>query len=348
MFCGVRWPLLVKFLAIVVASFLAQPSFYVNQSRAADMSSPSTTSGKGELSSLGSVHVPGYTFGLQVSGNFAYLPYGGGVHVVDVATPTQPKMVQTISTERAQSVFLSGPNIFIGGRSLDIFDVSNPLKPTPVSSISAFDRQINCISVLGNRAFVFTPRMVTVVDIGDAKHPQVTGRLDIPASEIAGCAVSGKYAYVAASTDGLQIIDISDGTQPRIAGAIKLPGAAAVGVQTAGSYAFIAGHSGGLIAVDVSDVSRPIETGRMKLSGPVRAVYVSGTRALIALFDHSIKTVDVEDPLSMRVISEFRTEGYADLVQGIQVIDGTAYVAGNLDQTSSVLQVIDLDSTTKR
>ena len=71
-----------------------------------------------------------------------------------------------------------------------------------------------------------------------------------------GLAISGNYAYLAVSADGLAIIDISDPTNPG-APVYENTTGYAYGVAISGSHAYVAVSSSGLAVIDISDPTNP-------------------------------------------------------------------------------------------
>ena len=71
-----------------------------------------------------------------------------------------------------------------------------------------------------------------------------------------GVQVSGKYAYVADSNNGLVIVDVSDPANPKQVGHLDTDGGA-IGVHVLNNYAYIADDNNVLVIVDVSDPTNP-------------------------------------------------------------------------------------------
>jgi hypothetical protein len=80
-------------------------------------------------------HFGGYTFAVAVKGNYAYTVNGGGLRVVDVSDPTEPKEAGFCGTPGdAQEVTVAGDYAYTGEEgdptgSMSIINVSDPLSP---------------------------------------------------------------------------------------------------------------------------------------------------------------------------------------------------------------------------
>ena len=92
---------------------------------------------------------------------------------------------------------------------------------------------------------------------GDYLH--LAGSVDTPGS--ARCvAVQGDYAYVAATTSGLQVVDITTPELPVIVGGVDTPDCAH-GVAVQGNYAYVADRYSGLQVVDITTPELPVIVG---------------------------------------------------------------------------------------
>ena len=81
------------------------------------------------------------------------------------------------------------------------------------------------------------------------------------AYEVYDIHVSGKYAYLAAESDGVVILDISDPTSTSLVGIYDYPGANRVeSIHISGNYAYAGNraYTGKLQIVDISNTSQPL------------------------------------------------------------------------------------------
>ncbi|NJN19852.1 MAG: hypothetical protein HC822_28255, partial [Oscillochloris sp.] len=133
---------------------------------------------------IGRLTTAGRAAGIRVAGSRAYVAAagaGGGLHILDIANPTAPRLLGSAPTYGSATALdlASGLAYVAGGLGggVEIFDVANPAAPSL-------------------RGALITP--------GNAQ----------------GIAVRGPRAYIAAGVCGLQILDVADPADPRLLGAV--------------------------------------------------------------------------------------------------------------------------------
>jgi hypothetical protein len=170
----------------------------------------------------------------------------GSFDVIDVTTPTQPKIVASLynnsltgadanALDHATSVAISGNYAYVTAsydHTLTVIDISHPTSPQIVATLSDstnlyFDVDV---TIQGNYAYVAdqvdSPMVsMAAVDISDPLHPHVVGEL--ASTWLAGAyriRVQGDFAYVAAHDgNNAAIVDISDPTHPVLATGLNDP-----------------------------------------------------------------------------------------------------------------------------
>jgi hypothetical protein len=192
-------------------------------------------------------------YGVAVSGQYAYVAaqgcltaqpcpnpaVGNSFAVVDVGSPTSPKIVATLHNNNL---------------------------PAPWAGSGALNHACS-VAVAGNYAYVtaaYSDRL-TVIDISDPLHPQIVASLhdsNYFAFDV-DVAVRGGYAYVADQSSGLgrlTVVDVHTPSAPRIVGSLTnstwLNGAYRVRLR--GNFAYVsATYAHALAAVDISDPAHP-------------------------------------------------------------------------------------------
>ncbi len=192
------------------------------------------------------------------------------------------------------------------------------------------------VTLIGT-GFDSTTRVSMYLDSGNRRA--LVGAVDTGEPENAlNIAVSGSYAYVADTMNGLQVIDISTPSDPQNIGSVPTPGLAQ-GVAVSGNYAFVADWSSGLQVVDISSPTNPQLIGP-GVSTPDLAlgVTVSGNFAYVADGDSGLQVIDISAPTSPKIIGQGAdTPGWAYRVTTSR---NYAYV---VDYDGS-LQVIDIST----
>src|SRR5207249_871872 len=137
---------------------------------------------------IGTVDTPGMARGVAVANGYAYVADNTAVQVIDVRTPSSPRIVGSLATTASSAVAMVGTRLYvIDGLQLKIIDVVTPGAPVLLSTSDALGAQ--AIDAVGALVFLATPA---------ATHADPTG--------------------------GLSVIDVSDGFRPRLVEHLVVPG----------------------------------------------------------------------------------------------------------------------------
>lgn len=167
-------------------------------------------------------------------------------------------------------------------------------------------------------------------------NPSLTGTHDTSGNAY-DVYVSGKYAYVADGTYGLQIIDISNPSSPTSIGTYDTSGSA-WGIYISGKYAYVADETAGLQIIDISNSTNPTLVGAYATGFSLSfGVYVSGKYAYVADGGSGLRIIDISDQSSPISVGQYNTPQTAN---DIYISGKYAYVADG----SSGLQIIDISN----
>jgi hypothetical protein len=170
----------------------------------------------------------------------------------------------------------------------------------------------------------------------DLFNPSIVGTCDTPGAA-GGVYVSGNYAYVGDSSEGVQVIDISNPASPHIVGTCNTPGLAG-DVYVSGNYAYVTDSYAGVQVIDVSNPVSPSIVGTCGVSGHAVAICASGNHAYVADGSaHRLYVIDVSAPTNPHSVGSCDTMSDA---LGVYVSGNYAYVADNVQG----LQVIDVSN----
>ena len=139
-----------------------------------------------------------------------------------------------------------------------------------------------------------------------------------------GVAVSGNYAYVADTYEGLQVIDVSNPANCVRVGANDNSGTA-YGVAVSGNYAYLANGEAGLQVIDVRNPAHCVRVGGYTTTGYALGVTVSGNYAYVAADD--LLVLDISDPTNCVRVVDHKTRGYA---RAVEVVADRIYVADGI------------------
>jgi hypothetical protein len=285
---------------------------------------------------------------IHVAGKYAYsfvnVPWTHLLSITDVSDPAHPVYAGGSNMfEGILDIYGVGSLVYVAtSAGMRILDVTDPQYPREVyifdTAGSTFAYRSG-MHVAGNYAYIVSPEDyyqsyiggLRIVDVRRPALPTEVAFLKFRGAT-GGVFIAGDYAYVG----GGKIIDVSNPAHPVEVASSMLFGAK--GIKVVGSYAYVQGF--GLSIVDVSDPAHPVEVGSYQTPTYGESIYVVGSYAYLAEFDHTdptkggIRTIDVRDPTHPTEVSFYQTGSSA---HGIYVGDSYAYVATGLG-----LKIIDV------
>jgi hypothetical protein len=138
--------------------------------------------------------------------------------------------------------------------------------------------------------------------------------------------VSGNYAYIADSFNGLRVVNVSDPANPQQVGSFDPPGSRrAQGVYFSDPYLYVADGLG-LLILDVSDPTAPFEVGFYHPPGFAVKVYPLGGYAFVADREGGLRIANVSDPANPKHVSNYFEAGSVHVLD-VFVSGSYAYVA---------------------
>lgn len=317
--------------SVVVSGIYAYVADYHSGLQIIDISDPT------DPTIVGSYNTPGLCNRIRKVGDYAYIADLGSLEIIDVSDPENPVLTGSYDTPSFSSgISVAEQLAYVADRDvLVVIDVSDPSNPSLDSyyNVSGWTRAIYTV---GDYAYAPSDGSFRTVDIHDPAAPALLGSCDLPdnGSSFDVYAV-GHYAYVAASSNGLQIIDISTPSGPQwVAGLDTLLLARDLHVDN--DRAYVAGM-GGLTIIDVSDPSVPILLGSFE--GPddlsTSDVFVRGNYAYVANGSSGLLIVNVENPSAPYLEGSYDSPGSAG---GVYVNEDYAYLAAG----QGGLQIVDV------
>jgi len=294
-------------------------------------------------SEVSSIAIPGWTEGVDISGNTAYIAnYDKGLRLIDISNPLAPEEIGLAPTSQlAEAVTIQGTNAFVvqAANHFQILNISNPDAITVLGEVilpespSDPEPTSGCSDVVvsGQHAYIAAnEKGLQVIDISNPSLPAIVGSVAIPSfngeSRAIKLAVDGSYIYVAAGDSGLQIVDVSIPDQPVIVGSW---GAGTVGrrildVAISSGYAYLADWYGGMQIVDVRNPAAPLALGYFDTPPESHGIDVSGTTVFLANGTYGLYVIDASSPLSPQGVAMINTPGYA---LNVRIVETIAYVA---------------------
>lgn len=184
--------------------------------------------------------------GIDVSGDALFITLRDyGIEVFDISDPEKPVHRAHFLTFEAQSAWCDNGRLAVGNwgcSTLQFFDVSDPANAKSCSSVK-LDGFGDGVCIVGNTAYAATGHHsstgtreqrhgaghgLEIFDISDIHAPKKLGSVKFDRFWALGndfwfVFVSGKYACVADTHNGVRIVDVSDPARPKIAYSMKLP-----------------------------------------------------------------------------------------------------------------------------
>ncbi len=158
----------------------------------------------------------------------------------------------------ARHSYMAGNNLYVvGDKGLFVIDVSTPSKPKLVGELAAGLNAPKAIAVQFRYAFITDADGLKVVDITAPTKPKLVMGANVPMKSAGRLYVARTYAYVPNGAEGLAIIDIENPEKPKLEmsytaeGQINDARAVQIGSVNASMFALVADGKNGLRIIQV-------------------------------------------------------------------------------------------------
>jgi len=285
---------------------------------------------------INSVQIPGLpastSYGVTVSGNYAYVASDYGLKVVDIDPPESAHVVHSVC-DYAFDVTVSGGYAYIPNLShgLLIVDISEPESAYLARSID-IPGSVRRIAVSEGHAYAADTAIgLLVIDIDPVEASDIVG--SVYGSSYAVCVeVWGNLAIVGDDDAGLLIYDIETPESADFITAVEMPGSPREFASSVG-FTYIA--TSGIQVVDID----PAESAH--IIGEVGYTYTPGQISISGSFAYTshgskLQIIDISMPAWAWVNKSIEIPGDA---WGVAASGGYAYVAGG----GTGLQIVDVD-----
>jgi hypothetical protein len=239
--------------------------------------------------------------GVEVVDGRAYLAVDHtGMQIVDVSDPTSPAMVGVYGLPFQNfDVRVFGSLAYLASdNGFHLIDIQDAQHPTLVGANDQIGR-VTSIDVLGEFAFAANGALngLKIIDTNELQQPAMLGAWTESLSARGVHSVDG-LAYVAVSSEGLQIIDVQDPSNPIAVGSYEMPGFVAFDVHVEGQIAHVVDGESGIYLLDVSEPEAPSLLSSYQIPGyDFERVHVDGSR-LFAISSLGTYIIDISDPAS--------------------------------------------------
>ena len=284
----------------------------------------------------GLLPLPSENEGVAVLGHYAFVAGGqAGIHVIDIANPSQPVLAQTLNTLKyAESIqiirtFTNRNLIDIalvveGTEGITTYDVTDPVNTVSFNQgTTAVDGQKIFVQEPDDpdeRFLVYLAESWKGIRIFESS-PEFPGLLNYfgvfagTQGYAMGIAVKDGYAYVADDEMGLAVLDARE----LVYGSVEVvswhdtPGNA-LDVAVVGDYAYVADGTEGLVIFAINGPDEPVQTGSFDLSGFCKSIVVRDDLVCLAAAGGGIHFLDVSNPAKPQYLGTVSTTYANDLV----------------------------------
>ncbi len=271
----------------------------------------------GSLSSVGTCGVPGWSSGVAVEGDYAYVTSEQGLFVIDVSDPGSPSIVGGEALTDIYGVAVSGSFVYLAGYpDFRVFDVSDPSDPVPRDSVPSYTSDVE---MLGTNHAIAAGSGLYIFDV--TNPDAVTAELaptDQNGSEVE---LDGDLAYMTVYGGGVVVYDLSTPSDPVLLGTYNTPQQATTAVAKSGIL---------YVATSPSNVLQIIDAAQPSLTTYVDEYATLGYPFQIEVADGRIYVAE-ETRLSIFDAAALpdlvRTGGVVANLMGIAVRDGVLYGA---------------------
>jgi len=291
-----------------------------------------------------------------VQGDYAYVPHGQQVVVMDVRRPEAPREVARWDAPgRVRKVVVHGRYAYVvhypsaeswdsetgppdGG--VQIVDVGDPLQPEELGIYHAPNLAAD-VAVLGDVAYVADWAGLRVVDVScpDAPAPVANLIEGTRAVHVSGEHLYASWGYCAYRTGdcggGLWLADVTSPQAPVELGLYQSDDLPAYDVAVAGDYAYVAGK--GVWLLDVADPARPALAAYYDVWGGYYHAQVELAGSHLFLVAGGLHVFDVAQAPELREIAHLQLGRMH--VMDMALRDGYLYVAA--DKGLDVIDVRD-------
>ena len=161
------------------------------------------------------------------------------------------------------------------------------------------DGAVTDLEIQGNLLYaaVFnesSSRSFKIIDVTNPRPPNKIITTNFVSPNVLGLAVSGHYAYLAASSDGLYILNVTNKYAPIVLGHLNLPGNA-TDVLLDGKYAYVSLAEEGVALVDIQNPLNPQLIDLCYTDGIATRMALQGNTLFVANGPHGVFVLDVAE-----------------------------------------------------
>lgn len=285
-------------------------------------------------------NLSGSSGGVIVSGNYAYYNSGSKVSLIDISTPDAPNEVGSYnSSKTVYDLAIDTVNNYLFsacyGR-VDIVDISNPVAPSGLGTYTWGSNNYSTIAISGGYLYVAAhDNRVFCVDVSNPVNPAEVAIYAYYAGYPRNPVISGNNLYLSLHYMGVEVINISNPSSPNQVAVYhslcnippesnKIPiYGRPFKVDICGNTACVVDDKG-LLTYDVTDSSQPEFKAYLDLHGRGWDIVAKNNLAYCAMTWSGFKIVDVTDPASPILLTDYNP---AEYINAVAVENNYAYLS---------------------
>lgn len=261
--------------------------------------------------------------------------------VLDVASPTHPRLLGSLRLPQVLAGFAIGENVAY------VFDETGGIRMADLSGMSSVEAagvlQLGgtaCdLELSGSIALVADGSdALEVIDMEDPAAPRSLARLG-GLGPVLRVTAAGSLAFLAAGERGLHVVDLSVPEQPVLRCTFALPGERITDAAVSGRFGYLTTGGTGFFVLDLLNPDHPTIVSRTELSHrftyPSGRVVVSDGTAFLHGGRNGLTLMDVSDPFFPEFLVTINPGGDS---QDLAVANGYAYWA---DEAVQIIDVAD-------
>jgi hypothetical protein len=239
--------------------------------------------------------LPGLVEDVHVSGSLLIVALGeAGVQVLDISMPEMPMLRGKLDTSGDVRRLALAPDRIYATDSTGRLQIIGMADADHLTWLGSYPGQARNVAVVGQIVYLLRGTRMLVLNASNPANPTVLGMYESTAYLEAVTVING-LAYLAASTQGLEIVDVSNPAAPVYVGHLVTPGSAN-GIAVSGSLAYLTAAEDGLQVIDIHNAASPqwLDTYAYPSIGAV--VRLSNNHAYIAGKDKNLVILNVAHP----------------------------------------------------
>ncbi|MGA1792080.1 MAG: hypothetical protein ACMUIM_11385 [bacterium] len=289
---------------------------------------------------------------MEVKDRYAYVVFDDGtfdgpmatnsqksLRVVDLTDPENPDTVKSIALEYPLSeLFLHGDSLFWFTETnlwdqgynlnedeyiLGVFDISNPVAPTPRDTLKLTipsDKPFE-FSFIGGRLYIIYSKdvgdwgdsvlILVAIDISDLGNLTLlsSAQLDLNDPIQDGTAITDDFLFL--SRGDIYIFDVSDPEHPDLVLKLERDGGHFGAHALYGNYLLLTTNYKELQVMNLQDPANPQLAATIELSWP-KEIFLVGQRAYISDHCKGLDVVDLSDPENPELLQGYRLPSFKE------------------------------------